>query len=194
MHGRYQVEEPAGHPGVAGKPAGGADRLGEIRNRAATPAADLIAKQAQPADVAAADGARGHHPSTRLITVRRRRDFDRVAIAVQADDERRVIEVASWPMSARGLNGLEDPAVEANAVTTRPERNPMLGKRAGRRYAMSATNNELSPTPCRTASSRSFEKTGVGSRRALVATLLLEQYLPRAMVGQPLGPSGFFAS
>jgi DNA-binding CsgD family transcriptional regulator len=39
-----------------------------------------------------------------------------------------------------------------------------------------------------------FEKTGVGSRRELVATILQEQYLPRAMAGRPLGPSGFFTS
>jgi DNA-binding CsgD family transcriptional regulator len=37
-----------------------------------------------------------------------------------------------------------------------------------------------------------FEKTGVGSRRELVATILQEQYLPRTMAGQPVGPSGFF--
>lgn len=39
-----------------------------------------------------------------------------------------------------------------------------------------------------------FDKTGVSSRRELVATILQEQYLPRAMTGQPLGPSGFFMS
>jgi DNA-binding NarL/FixJ family response regulator len=39
-----------------------------------------------------------------------------------------------------------------------------------------------------------FDKTGVSSRRELVATILQEQYLPRAMTGQPLGPSGFFLS
>jgi DNA-binding NarL/FixJ family response regulator len=39
-----------------------------------------------------------------------------------------------------------------------------------------------------------FEKTGVTSRRELVATILKEQYLPRMMAGQPRGPSGFFAS
>jgi DNA-binding CsgD family transcriptional regulator len=37
-----------------------------------------------------------------------------------------------------------------------------------------------------------FEKTGVGSRRELVATILQEQYLPRVMAGRPIGPSGFF--
>jgi DNA-binding CsgD family transcriptional regulator len=39
-----------------------------------------------------------------------------------------------------------------------------------------------------------FDKTGVRSRRELVAAILREQYLPRAMTGQPLGPAGFFAS
>jgi DNA-binding CsgD family transcriptional regulator len=39
-----------------------------------------------------------------------------------------------------------------------------------------------------------FDKTGVSSRRELVAAILQEQYLPRAMAGTPLGPSGFFSS
>jgi DNA-binding CsgD family transcriptional regulator len=39
-----------------------------------------------------------------------------------------------------------------------------------------------------------FEKTGVSSRRELVATILQEHYLPRVMAGRPIGPSGFFAS
>jgi DNA-binding CsgD family transcriptional regulator len=39
-----------------------------------------------------------------------------------------------------------------------------------------------------------FDKTGVSSTRELVATILQEQYLPRAMAGQPLGPSGFLIS
>jgi DNA-binding CsgD family transcriptional regulator len=37
-----------------------------------------------------------------------------------------------------------------------------------------------------------FEKTGVSSRRELVATILQEQYLPRVMAHQPIGPSGSF--
>jgi DNA-binding CsgD family transcriptional regulator len=39
-----------------------------------------------------------------------------------------------------------------------------------------------------------FDKTGVSSRRELVVSILQEQYLPRAMTGQPLAPSGFFMS
>jgi DNA-binding CsgD family transcriptional regulator len=35
-----------------------------------------------------------------------------------------------------------------------------------------------------------FDKTGVRSRRELVAAILQEQFLPRAMAGQPIGPSG----
>jgi DNA-binding CsgD family transcriptional regulator len=37
-----------------------------------------------------------------------------------------------------------------------------------------------------------FDKTGVRSRRELVAKILQEQYLPRARTGRRLGPSGFF--
>ena len=37
-----------------------------------------------------------------------------------------------------------------------------------------------------------FDKTGVHSRRELVAAILQEQYLPRALTGQPVGRSGFF--
>ncbi len=37
-----------------------------------------------------------------------------------------------------------------------------------------------------------FEKTGVRSRRELVTLILQEQYLPRAMARQTIGPSGFF--
>jgi DNA-binding CsgD family transcriptional regulator len=39
-----------------------------------------------------------------------------------------------------------------------------------------------------------FDKTGVSSRRELVVSILQEQYLPMAMTGQPIGPSGFFTS
>jgi DNA-binding CsgD family transcriptional regulator len=39
-----------------------------------------------------------------------------------------------------------------------------------------------------------FEKTGVSSRRELVAVILQEQYLPRLMANRPVGPSGSFES
>jgi DNA-binding CsgD family transcriptional regulator len=37
-----------------------------------------------------------------------------------------------------------------------------------------------------------FDKTGVRSRRELTATILRQQYLPRAKAGHPIGPSGSF--
>jgi DNA-binding CsgD family transcriptional regulator len=39
-----------------------------------------------------------------------------------------------------------------------------------------------------------FDKTGVRSRRELVTAILQEQYLPRAMAGRAVGPSGFFVA
>jgi DNA-binding CsgD family transcriptional regulator len=38
-----------------------------------------------------------------------------------------------------------------------------------------------------------FTRTGVRSRRELVATILRQEYLPRARSGQPIAASGFFA-
>src|ERR1700709_1892149 len=40
------------------------------------------------------------------------------------EDERRVVEVASLPVAARGFNGLEDPPVEADGGPARAERDP----------------------------------------------------------------------
>jgi DNA-binding CsgD family transcriptional regulator len=37
-----------------------------------------------------------------------------------------------------------------------------------------------------------FDKTGVHSRRELVATILRQHYLPQASHGRPVGPAGFF--
>jgi DNA-binding CsgD family transcriptional regulator len=39
-----------------------------------------------------------------------------------------------------------------------------------------------------------FEKVGVSTGRGLTATILQQQYLPRAKAGQPLGPSGFYVN
>lgn len=56
----------------------------------------------------------------------------RVRIAVQLDNERRVIEVAPPAMMARGFDGLENLSVEADGgVTTAPSG---LGFGSGRGY------------------------------------------------------------
>ncbi len=128
-----RVEEPARDPRIAGEPVGPADRRAEIRDAPTAPAANLVAKQPPPADVAAPDGARGDHAPVLSVSVRRGRDFDRVAIAVELNNECRVIELASWPMLARGLDGFEDPTVEPDAVTTRAQGNPIeIGGRCAR--------------------------------------------------------------
>jgi DNA-binding CsgD family transcriptional regulator len=57
-----------------------------------------------------------------------------------------------------------------------------------------ASRLRITPHTIQTHLKSIFEKTGVSSRRELVASILQEQYLPRAMAGQPIGPSGFFAS
>jgi hypothetical protein len=44
-----------------------------------------------------------------------------------------VVEVASAPTLARGFDGLEDPAVEADGVTTRAERDPIQIDRGWKR-------------------------------------------------------------
>jgi hypothetical protein len=75
--------------------------------------------------VATPHGARGDHAPARLVGVGGGRELDRIALAVQLDDERRVIEIASLPMPARGFDRLEDAAVEADGVTARPERDPI---------------------------------------------------------------------
>jgi hypothetical protein len=111
---------------VACHPAGRTHRLAQVRDRAAAPAADLVAKEAQPADEAAPDGAGGYHSATGLVGVRRRSDLDRVAIASQLDDEGRVVEIAPWAIPARGVEGLENATVEPDGrVTTRAQRNPI---------------------------------------------------------------------
>jgi hypothetical protein len=120
-----EIEQPGGDQRIAREPAGPADRLTQIRYRPITPAAHLVAKHAQPPDVAAADGAGPDHASTRLVSVRRGRDLDRVAIAVEFDRERCVIDVASLSMPARSCDRLEDPAVEADGVTARAKRDPI---------------------------------------------------------------------
>jgi hypothetical protein len=75
--------------------------------------------------MAAADRAGGDHSSTLLVGVRRGCELDRMAIAVQLDDERSVVQVAPSPMLSPGCDGLEDPAVEADGATTRAEWKPI---------------------------------------------------------------------
>jgi hypothetical protein len=102
-----------------------ADRRAEVWDGPAAPAADLVAKEAQPAEVATPDGAHRDDAATRLVGVRRRRYLDRVAITVDHDDERGVEELAPLSMLAERVDRLEDPAVEADRMTARAQRDPI---------------------------------------------------------------------
>jgi hypothetical protein len=124
-HGRNPVEQPSADPRIVGEPPWPAGRLIEIRNGPAAPAAHLVAKHAQPADVAAPHGTRCNHASTRLVIVRRRRDFDRVAITVQLDDERCVIEVALLPTLAGGFDDSRLLSRVERAALPDPESRPV---------------------------------------------------------------------
>ena len=96
------VEQPADDRRIARSAAAGPDRVVEVGNRPAATAADLVAEQAHPAEPATPDGAGGDHAAARLVGVGRRRDLDRVAVAVRLDDERGVVEVRGSAL-ARGL-------------------------------------------------------------------------------------------
>jgi hypothetical protein len=124
-HALDEVEEAANHANVAREAAGPAHRVAEIRNRSATPAANLVAEQTPAAQAATANCARADHASAGLVGVRRGRDLDRVAIAVELDDKRRVVEVTALPTLKRGFDGLEGQAVEANRMSPCTERNPI---------------------------------------------------------------------
>lgn len=56
-----------------------------------------------------------------------------------------------------------------------------------------AEQRHLSPHTVRDHLKNIFDKVGVGSTGQLTATILQQQYLPRAKARQPLGPSGFYA-
>ena len=79
----------------------------------------------QPFEMAAADRTRPNDPSTCLIGIRGGGDRDAVPLALQLDLERRVIEVLPLTALPPCLERFEDTAVEAHAVTTRAQRDPI---------------------------------------------------------------------
>ena len=96
-----------------------------VRDRAAAPAAHLVAEQAHPADPAGSDRACRHHASTSHCGCRGRRDLDRVAAAVELDHQRGVVQAASRavltpPRSPRRRGRCSGPS-----APPAPSRNPV---------------------------------------------------------------------
>jgi DNA-binding NarL/FixJ family response regulator len=83
--------------------------------------------------------------------------------------------------------------VDAYGLSVR-EREVLAAVVRGESTAQIAEALVLSPYTVQDHLKSIFDKTGVGSRRELVAAILHEQYLPRAMTGQAVGRSGFFNS
>ena len=110
---------------IGGEPARPADRLAEVGDRPPAPAADLVAEDAQAREPAAADRAGGHHAAARLVGVRRGCELDGIALAVQLDHERGVVEVVAPATPACRLDGLEETAHVAHRVPAGAERDPV---------------------------------------------------------------------
>ena len=102
-------------------------------------------------------------------------DADAVAIII---DEPSPAELAPVLMLAYGLTGREQ---TVTSLICRGRSTREIGARL--HISESTVQDHLKSI---------FDKTGVRSRRELVAAILQEQYLPRAMSGRPVGRSGFF--
>jgi len=89
------------------------------------------------------------------------------------------VEVASVIMRAYGLTSRE------RVVTGLVAR--------GSSTAEIAAELRISPDTVQDHLKAVYGKVGVGSRTQLVATIMRQQYLPRAKAGDPVGPDGFFA-
>jgi hypothetical protein len=111
-HRRDEAEQSPGDARVAREAARPVDGLGQVRDRPAAPAADLVAEHAQPTQVTAPDRARAHDAATRFVRIRGGGDLDRVAVTIHLDDNRRVVQVAPRPTLPRGHDGLEDPPLK----------------------------------------------------------------------------------
>jgi hypothetical protein len=143
------VEQAAGGDWIGGDSLRFFDGVPEVRDRPAAPAADLVSEQAQPAEVATADGACGHHAPARRVGVRGRRDLDRVAIGAELDDHGRVVQVTALTPSARGVDRLEHAPVEPDATAACAERDPVQvhGCGRGRLHRPNARRERSGPHP-----------------------------------------------
>ncbi|MFL5889391.1 MAG: hypothetical protein ACJ76M_09930 [Solirubrobacteraceae bacterium] len=101
------------------------DGLGDVGNLSATPDADLVAKDPEPAGRATADGASGDDAPIGGAQVRDRCLLDHVRLLQELDLEGGVVEVAPrTPLDAR-RERLVDATIEPDEVAARAERQPV---------------------------------------------------------------------
>jgi hypothetical protein len=134
----HQVEQRAGLRDFAREVARTVDRLGDVRDEAISPTAELIAEDLEPTGRSAADGALADNSSVGAVASSDRRRLDGESSLRDTHFERRVIEVASGAVLESGHHGLVDAAVHPHEVTARAQGEPaevdsILGRRHGSR-------------------------------------------------------------
>lgn len=118
-HSTYQLEDAASLLRVARQQLRTLDRLCNVRDDPVSPAAQLVAEDAEPFRPAAPDGSLSDHATLRAIAARDRRLLDHEASLRYVHDESRVVEVAARASFEASGHRLEDASVQADGVAAR---------------------------------------------------------------------------
>jgi hypothetical protein len=124
-HRGHEVEDPLREQRVVRHPLWALHGFADVRDHAAAPAADLVAKDAQRTSPAAPDRTLGHDASQSAVPSEDRAHLDHEAASQNAHLERRVVKIAWRPPLDSSRDRLEHPAVEAHRTTTGAERKPV---------------------------------------------------------------------
>jgi hypothetical protein len=121
-HRRHGLEQASGNQDVLGQPVRAVYGLCHVGDRASTPAANLVAEEAEAAQHSAAHRPLRNDASRRRVTGRDRRHLDHVPPFRHVDLEPGVVEVErAAPLNHR-LEPFVDTPVDPHGVTARTER------------------------------------------------------------------------
>ncbi len=98
---------------------------GEVRNGAVPPAPDLVSEQAESIGSSEADRTLGNDTALFAVCVGDRSLLDGVAAFRQSDDERRMIEIAGWPMLHLRGEPLEEFSAQSDNARTGTKGDPV---------------------------------------------------------------------